>query len=164
MERSITIRDATDKDTELLAGIIRNSFRDVAIRFALTPENCPKHPSNCTTAWIESDRRRGVRYFIAARNYVPIGCVGLESPNPELCYLERLAVLPEMRCSGCGRELVLHALDKAKAAGARQVSIGIIADHTELKNWYAGIGFVEVGTKRFEHLPFEVAFMKFDID
>ena len=164
MKSAIKIRDATAKDVELLADIIRKSFRDVAIRFSLTPENCPKHPSNCTAAWVESDRNRGVRYFIASRNDEPIGCVGLESPNSDLCYLERLSVLPEMRRRGYGRALTLHALKSAKAVGAKQVSIGIIADHVELKNWYSKIGFVEAGTKIFEHLPFEVAFMKFDIN
>jgi N-acetylglutamate synthase-like GNAT family acetyltransferase len=163
MDQSITIRDATAKDVEVLASIIRQSFHDVAKRFSLTPENCPKHPSNCTTTWIESDQSRGVRYFILWKNGKPIGCVGLESPNPDLCYLERLSVIPEMRRKGNGRALALHALECAKATGAMQVSIGIIADHTELKKWYANIGFVEVGRKKFEHLPFEVVFLKFDL-
>lgn len=163
MEKFITIRDATTKDVELLADIIRQSFYDVAKRFSLTPENCPKHPSNCTAAWIKSDQKRGVRYFILSKNGIPIGCVGLENPDSEICYLERLSVIPEMRRKGYGRTLSHHALECAKETGARQLSIGIIADQTELKKWYADIGFVEVGKKKFEHLPFEVAIMKFEL-
>lgn len=59
------IRDATDNDRDVLVAIIRDSFRDVALRFSLTREICPKHPSQCTPDWIESDMARGVRYFIA---------------------------------------------------------------------------------------------------
>ena len=42
--------------------------------------------------------------------------------------------------------------------------MGRSLDIAELKNRYAGIGFVEAGTKKFEHLHFEAAFKKFDID
>jgi GNAT superfamily N-acetyltransferase len=160
VDQSITIRDAASEDAAVLAGLIRESFRNVAVRFGLTPENCPKHPSNCTTVWIESDRSRGVRYFILSQNGESIGCVGLESPSPDLCYLERLAVLPGKRLRGFGRMLAEHALACARAGGARKVSIGIIADQTELKRWYADLGFAEVQTKTFQHLPFKVSFME----
>jgi diamine N-acetyltransferase len=45
----------------------------------------------------------------------------------------------------------------------RQVSIGIIDDHTVLKNWYLGLEFKETNTKQFAHLPFTVCFMEMDI-
>jgi hypothetical protein len=43
------------------------------------------------------------------------------------------------------------------------VSIGIIADHTILKNWYLKLGFIEGKTKSFDHLPFDVTFMSYDL-
>ncbi|MBU0991801.1 MAG: GNAT family N-acetyltransferase [Proteobacteria bacterium] len=161
MDQSATIREATIADRNVLAHIIRESFRDVAARFLLTPENCPKHPSNCTTSWIESDMARGVQYFIMAIDGYPIGCVGLESPNTDICYIERLSVLPEMRGKHHGISLVRHALECATLNGACSVSIGIIAEHTELKNWYKGLGFDEVQIKRFPHLPFQVCLMEY---
>jgi len=163
MKRKTMIRDATSEDTKLLADIIKKSFQDVALRFGLTPANCPKHPSNCTVQWIESDRNRGVLYSILSNGSEPLGCVGLEKANATHCYLERLAVLPEMRRNGYGRALVLHALERAKAVGALTVGIGIIADQNELNAWYANLGFLQTGTKKFAYLPFEVAFMEFDI-
>jgi N-acetylglutamate synthase-like GNAT family acetyltransferase len=81
--------------------------------------------------------------------------------NSTLCYLERLAVLPDMRHKGYGRMLVLHASKRAKELGVSKVGIGIIADQNELKSWYADMGFIHVETKKFEHLPFNVAFMDF---
>ena len=158
------IREATIEDSDVLASIISVSFRDVARRFSLTQDNCPKHPSNCTTSWIESDIARGVQYFILFQNGNPIGCVGLESPSVDLCYLERLSVLPEMRGRHFGISLVLNTLDYAAFKGIRKVSVGIIAEHTELKEWYKNLGFVEVGIKRFPHLPFQVCFMEINLN
>lgn len=160
MDPAITIRSAAPGDTHLLAGIIRESFKDVALRFSLTPENCPRHPSNCTADWVETDQARGVRYFILWRQGAPIGCVAVERPEPGLCYLERLAVLPKARYKGYGRALVQHALAHARRNGAQKVSIGIIAEQTELRHWYTRLGFEETQNKRFKHLPFQVSLME----
>ena len=89
-----TIRVGTQKDVAVLAEIIRISFRDVAERFGLTQENCPTHPSNCTVDWVHRDMDRGVTYFILEAEGIASGCVALELASSELCYLERLAVLP----------------------------------------------------------------------
>jgi GNAT superfamily N-acetyltransferase len=158
------IRDADSEDAGVLAHLIRESFRDVAVRFLLTPEDCPSHPSNCTVEWIESDQARGVEYFILSQNGEPIGCVGLESPGPDMGYIEHLSVLPKMRRKGFGHALFRHALRRAKAKGIRQVTAGIIAEQTELRRWYSKIGFVEAESKNFPHLPFLVSIMKFVID
>lgn len=158
------IRNATPQDQELLADIIRRSFSDVAKRFSLTRDNCPKHPSNCTPSWIASDMARGVRYFILYHGQNPIGCAGVEYPGSGVCYLERLSIVPRMRGRRFGLRLVRHALELAASKGAAKVGIGIIAAHGELKAWYEGIGFVETGRKIFDHLPFEVSFMEIDLN
>lgn len=160
MNPSWIIHEAGKAEVPVLARLIRISFRDVAERFALTPENCPKHPSNCTDTWIEADLARGVRYFILSQGGEPVGCAGLERPRPSFCYLERLSVLPGWRRRGFGRALAEHVLALAGNGGAERAGIGIIADQTELARWYSGLGFVDTGTKRFGHLPFVVRFME----
>ena len=157
------IREAHIEESEILAEIISESFADVAIRFSLTPENCPRHPSNCTASWIQSDFERGVRYFILLQDNTPAGCAGLEIPGPEICFLERLAVLPEMRGNRYGIELVRHTVKCAASNGVKKVSIGIIDRHVELKEWYNNLGFIETGTKSFSHLPFTVCIMELEI-
>ena len=42
------IREADSSDVSLLGVLVRECFQDVAERFNLTLENCPKHPSHCT--------------------------------------------------------------------------------------------------------------------
>ncbi|MHC4435391.1 MAG: GNAT family N-acetyltransferase, partial [Planctomycetota bacterium] len=83
----------------------------------------------------------------------------LEKAGPEVCYLERLAVLPEHRGKGCGKMLVEHVFDKAAQNGSKRVEIGIISEDTKLRDWYERFGFVLKSTKTFDHLPFVVAFM-----
>lgn len=153
------IRHATVDDIDLLTNLVRTAFRDVAERFRLTPENCPKHPSNCEPDWIRTAMEKGVQYFILEENYTPCGCVALEHAKPGVCYLERLAVLPAYRHRGFGKMLVEHVVCEAARQGISRVEIGIIAEQNDLREWYERLGFVGTGEKTFAHLPFRVAFM-----
>ena len=155
----IHIRKADSDDISLLSTLIRQSYRDVADSFELTPVNCPKHPTNCTDEWIQNDLAKGVIYFILELRGKPAGCVAIERAEADLCYLERLAVLPTERKKGLGSQLVKHIFHTARKLGSKKISIGIIAAQTELKQWYRKFGFVEGDTKEFSHLPFRVTFM-----
>lgn len=154
------IQEASSEDSERIAEIVREAYRDVADRFQLTPTNAPTHPSNCTPSWIESDLARGVSYSLLSVDGSPCGCVGLSFPEPRLAELQRVAVLPELRRWGFGSVLVSHGLALARARGAEEVEIGVIAKHTELVEWYRRRGFSLVSRQDFEHLPFTVAFMR----
>jgi N-acetylglutamate synthase-like GNAT family acetyltransferase len=153
------IRDAVNSDVEVLVDMIRTSYDDVAERFGLTLENSPTHPSNCRAEWLLREMNRGVIFYILENENQPVGCVALEQVNDEVCYLERLAVLPTQRRQGFGEALVRHILSKARLLHARRVDIGIIAEHHELFEWYGKLGFEEVESKTFPQLIFRVAFM-----
>jgi len=155
------IRTADESDAKLLAMIINQSHADVARQFNLTPENCPKHPSNCADEWIENDLARGVSYYLADYQGEPAGCIALEHANPDMCYLERLSVLPENRRNGLGRRLVEHVFKVAADLDVWEIGIGIIADFIELKEWYKKLGFREGETRAFAHLPFRVLLMTY---
>ena len=153
------IREATSEDVATLAQLIRSAYRDVADRFGLTPENAPTHASNCKADWIEADLTRGVSYFLLSSHNALCGCVALEFAADSVAYLERLAVAPGWRRCGLGTELLEHALSRAWSGGAREVSIGVIARHIELINWYGRRDFRFVETREFDHLPFVVAYL-----
>jgi N-acetylglutamate synthase-like GNAT family acetyltransferase len=163
MRMEFLIRDATNKDITLLATLIRNSFLDIAERFNLTPQNCPTHPSNCKTEWIESALKKGIKYYILEKKNVPCGCVALERAQSDVFYLERLSVLPQFRRNGFGEAMVNHAVNEAKRLGAHRIEIGIISDHIELREWYKIFGFSVKNENQFEHLPFKVTFMSRDL-
>ncbi len=158
------IRQANEADMDALVTLLRSSFSDVAERFELTIENCPKNLAFCTKERVKSDFDRGLRYYILEKDGRPCGCVAIEKAGPDVCYLERLAVLPQHRRKGYGKALVNHIFDQAGKNGAQKIEIGIIAEDKKLKNWYMKFGFVLKGTKEFDHLPFIVAFMSAEID
>ncbi len=158
------IRPAGPGDAALLAGLIRESHRDVAVRFGLSGANCPKHPSFCTEDWIRADFDRGEKYFILFRGQEPAGCVAYEKPKAVLAYLNRLSVLPAYRRRGYGTELVRFVLDLARRDSVKTVSIGVIGESIELRQWYGKLGFAYEKTKRFPHLPFSVTYMSCAID
>jgi len=153
------IRDAKKVDKGVLVTLIRNSFRDVAEKFALTAEDCPKFPAFNAKERVEGDFEKGLKYYILEENGRACGCVVLEKASLEVCYLGRLAVLAQHRNKGFGQALVNHLFEQAQKIGIRRVEIGIISKHRKLKNWYKKFGFIEKGTKKFDHLPFTVAFM-----
>jgi N-acetylglutamate synthase-like GNAT family acetyltransferase len=160
---TMIIRDANEADIDTLVALLRSSFSDVAERFELTIENCPKNPAFCTKERIESDFDRGLRYYILENDGQSCGCIAIEKATPDVCYLERLAVLPQHRRKGYGEKLVKHIFEQAEKNGAKKVEIGIISADTKLKNWYGKFGFVQKGTKKFDHLPFIVAFLSAEI-
>ena len=160
---TLRIRNATVSDIPMLTELIRNSFITAAEKFDLTPDNCPKHPSNCTHEWIERDFARGVTYFILEYDDMPVGAVALEKATPDLWYLERLAVMPKFRYKGFGRTLIDYACTAVRAENGNTAGIGIIAHDKELHGWYEKIGFTKGDTKQFPHLPFEVLFMTLEL-
>ena len=144
----------------LLASLLRQAFQEVAERFGLTIENCPKNLAFCTEQRVLGDFERGAAFWVLERGGQPCGCVAIEQARADVCYLERLAVLPRCRGQGYGTRLVEHAFSRARQAGAKRVEIGIIAADERLRAWYESFGFVQTGTKQFEHLPFVVAFLR----
>jgi len=157
------IREANSSDIAMITDVIRKSYATVAKRYHLSLENCPKHPSNCTVEWVESDIARGVTYFVIEADNTIFGCMACEKASAETCYLERLAVLPERRNRGAGYRLVHYFFNRAATLGFHKIGIGIIATQQDLKEWYQKLGFVETGTKSFAHLPFAVCFMEISL-
>jgi len=153
------IRVAAKEDIDVLVEIIRDAFEDVAFRFGLTPQNSPTHPSNCRPEWLAREMNRGVTFYILENEGQPAGCVALEKISDEVCYLERLAVLPKERKKGFGEALVKQALAEAKSLNVRRVQIGIIAEQQELHSWYEKLGFEDIESKTFPQLMFRVTFM-----
>jgi diamine N-acetyltransferase len=145
---------------ERSAGIIRRSFAPVALRFALTRENCPTHPSFTEPAALERLHEKGAVLFGAFADGEQVGFMALEDGGVGTFYLEKLAVLPEHRGRGTGSGLIEFAARLAGERGGTRISIGIIDAHDDLKRWYMRRGFRETEVKRFDHLPFAVCFME----
>ena len=62
------IRNAKKADKDVLVALIQNSFRDVADKFALTAESCPKFPAFNAKERVEGDFEKGLKYYILEEN------------------------------------------------------------------------------------------------
>ena len=158
-----TVFPTTVNDAEDIAFIVSEANKDIAQQFNLNIKNASKHPSFCTTSWVLSEFKRGEEYCLYKDGKIPAGCVAFEQPDDDTAYLNRLSVLPEFRHNGIGATLVRYVLDYSRTKDVKIVSIGIIADHELLKHWYLGLGFIEVSIQKFDHLPFAVRYLKYEL-
>ncbi|HEX2946670.1 MAG TPA: GNAT family N-acetyltransferase [Clostridia bacterium] len=140
--------------------VIRRSFITVAEEFNITRENAPTNPAFLGPESLIKMRDKGIDMYGAYVKNTCIGFVAIEQAGDGVFYMERLAVLPEYRHNGYGRKLIDFVMDYARKSGGKKVSIGIINENRRLKDWYISCGFAETGTRKFDHLPFEVCFME----
>lgn len=145
------------------AGIVRKSFKTVALDLRLTRQNCPTHPSFITNVLLFALYEKGLMFFGGFLNAKQIGFVAVERADPLLYYLEKIAVLPADRHHGYGRKLVEFVIKYDRAYGGKKISIGTVDEQTVLKDWYKNIGFKEVSTRKFAHLPFTVCYMEINL-
>ncbi len=154
------IRRANLNDADVVAGVIRDAFKEVAERLGFTEESNPKAVSFYTRQRFIDDVEKGDVFYLLELDGQPCGCVATEQASEaQIRYLRRLAVLPEHRRQGLGEAMVDHVFKEAAKQGARRIEIGIVAEDEVLKKWYKKLGFASKGTKKFDHLPFMVEFM-----
>ncbi len=140
--------------------VIRKSFETEVATFMITEEQVP---TNGAFLKVESLHRmvdQGATLFGLWDSGLQVGFIAVEKESEGAYRLEKLAVLPEYRHEGYGRQLVDYATNYIIQQGGRQITLGIIDEHTVLKGWYQRLGFRVTKHKRFKHLPFTVCFMK----
>lgn len=140
--------------------VIRDSFITAAKDLNLTEENCPSNPAFTSLAKLKKMKDKGIGMYGLFEENKQIGFVAIEKADDDVCFMERLAVLPDYRHKGYGKFLIDFTMDHAKALGAKKVSIGIVNENSVLKKWYERYGFIETGLKKYKHLPFTVCFME----
>lgn len=151
------------KQLNICIDIIHKSFQTVADEMNLTKENCPSHTAFMPIEKLISQFENDTPMFLYQYNGCFVGYFSL-SINDDSVELNNLAVLPEYRHLGIGKELVDYAITYSKnILGANKIKIGIVEENTILKEWYEKLGFVHIGTKKFEHLPFTVGFMETEV-
>ena len=148
-------------DLEISTKIIRDAFITVADEFNLNTDNCPTNPAFIEPVILESLLTDFRELYLLCYGKTPVGFVGIEqSPSEErIFFIEKVAVIPEFRHRGLGREIMKFAQNRILEMGGRQASIAIIHENLRLRAWYKTMGFEETGVKKFNHLPFEVCFM-----
>lgn len=158
------IKAVQDAELDACADVIRQSFLTVAKDFGLTPENCPSNGAFIKSDRLLAEKEKGNLMYALHANNIIAGFVAIGKLPDGTFTIEKLAVLPEYRHNGYGRVLINYAKEQVQRLGGTKISIGIIEENVILKNWYTANGFTSTGTKVFEHLPFTVGFMEYNIE
>ncbi len=149
-------------DLSAVVQVLNASHDTVAKQFGFTQETNPTNNAFIDEATLRSQLNTGIRLYGLTINNMLIGCIAVEesTKEAETFYIEKVSVLPEFRNQGYGVELMNFATDLIRQKGGRFVSIALIDSHAKLKSWYLSQGFQQVGVKVYEHLPFDVCFMR----
>ena len=140
--------------------VIHDSFKTVADELGLTVDNCPKHTSFIPLSFLETQMNWGWLMYSLYYDGKMVGYMSLSKEEDDTFELHNLAVLPEYRHIGLGKELLDQAKSVVRAHNYNKLKVGIIEESTVLKNWYIANGFVHVGTKKFDHLPFTSGYLE----
>ena len=144
------------------AEVIRQSFATVANDFGYTLENCPRH-----TSFITNQRLLDK----ISENYYPFGCfvgkkiIGFASITDVgngIYEMNHVSILPEYRHLKYGAALLNFCKAKVIELGGSSITLSFIEESTVLKSWYISNGFVHMGAKSYEGLPFTVGYMKWE--
>ena len=165
-ERRIVIAELREPaELDECLEVIRASFRTVADDFGITRENAPTNPAFLERGRFLAHLEKDVVLFGLRDEGGLAGCVAVEAASDEagLFFVERLAVLPDRRHRGYGRALMDRAAAYARERGGVAVSVAIIDEHAVLKSWYQSLGFAVTGRREFDHLPFNVCFLRKEI-
>ena len=156
------IRQLDPSEFLLAAEIIRASNATVAKDLGLTEQNCPKFVGFVTTAErLQTHHSWGWWVYGLYEDELLVGYVSISKEADGAYEIHNLAVAPDYRHKGYGKQLLDFCITQVQGLGGEKVIISIIEENTVLKNWYAVYGFVHTGTKKFEHLPFTSGYMEF---
>ena len=144
---------------ELAASVIRASFKTVADEFNLTRENIPTHGTFMSAERMVNEYNAGTLAFGYFSDGKMIGTVELSDHGEGLWFLNKLAVLPNFRHTGIGAALLDFADNYVKDHGGNKISVSIIEESLRLKKWYISHGYIHMGTKIFDHIPFTVGYL-----
>lgn len=133
------IRRATPRDLQALHELETAAFGDPWSLDGLRAELEVPH----SRVWVWQDQRtvRGAR-----SDEVPAALLGWLIF--EDFHVNRVAVLPQRRREGLGRQLMLHAMDAARHEGATAVLLEVRADNQAALGLYQDLGFVREGLRR----------------
>ncbi len=157
-----TIEIILDEDLLPYVEIIKESFQTVASEFGLTRENNPSNPAFLSKERLIKLKNLRVWFYKLMYNEEPVGFITIEQSKEDntIFYIEKLAVIPEFRHNGFGRQLMDFAILKILNEGGEKVSVALIDHHVKLKAWYKSQGFIQSEIKEFDQLPFKVCFME----
>jgi diamine N-acetyltransferase len=146
--------------------VLRRGFETVTAIYGITSDNTPSNPAFWGEDQVSVVVAKGFECFGVEQDETLVGCAFVgASKNQKVWSLRHLAVVPEARHRGHGEALVFEAARRARAAGARRLSIGIVGENVALARWYQRLGFVTVDAgNHYPGLVFSVDHLELSLD
>ena len=82
--------------------------------------------------------------WLAAEHERAAGCVALRAIDAQRAEIKRLFVRPLFRGTGLGRQLAVHAVNAARAAGYKQVYLDTLPTMASAAALYRSLGFKQI--------------------
>jgi carbonic anhydrase len=83
----------------------------------------------------------------------PAGCIAVRPWQDRACEMKRLYVRDAFQGRGCGRALVVQAIEWAKGAGYHRMQLDTLPTMAAAQRLYERLGFREVSPYRFNPVP-----------
>lgn len=123
--------------------VLQAGFATAVAAYGITAQNTPSNPAFWAAGAIDRVVAGGCELFGEEASERLVGCAFVgPSREPLARSLRHLAVLPSERHRGIGARLVEEAAERARAGGARTLTIGVVAQNRSLTQWYHRLGFV----------------------
>ncbi|MHC5904837.1 GNAT family N-acetyltransferase [Streptomyces sp. S6] len=146
MAATLHIRPATPADDSPLAELDRLTWSRL---HAVMSRPLPGAP-------FFDDRHRPAEYLVATLDDTVVGYLRLAPALFEVSahvrQIQGLAVSEAARGTGVGRALVRAAIDRARTAGARRITLHVLGHNTPARKLYEGEGFAVEGVLPGEFL------------
>jgi ribosomal protein S18 acetylase RimI-like enzyme len=137
VSREIAIRRARGEDVDTVKAIVRDAYARYVPRMGREPA-----PMRADYAALVGEEL----VWVAARGEEIVGVVVLR-PGAATMLLENVAVAPAWQRRGVGRALIGFAEDRARAVGAREITLYTNELMTENLALYPALGYEETGRR-----------------
>lgn len=159
------IRKVKHEDIPVCVELIKKSFLTVANEYGITEENAPRYTAFATTddrlLWHMDSEHRPM--YVYEEDGILCGYYSLLIQENGECELSNLAVLPEFRHKGIGKQLLDHSVETARKHGCRIMNIGIVEENIPVRKWYEDNGVIHTGTRKYDFFPFTCGYMIIEI-
>jgi|GEM_PF-1760545 len=157
----ITTCSAGEEHAALIAGIIRESFRETAAILKITPDSHPNYAGFESADRVRTRLNSGDYAILAYSDDIAIGTVSYQiaPDSTDVGYIKRFAVLPNYRGLELGQILINHAERGLQKMGVIRAEISIVGQLKRLQRYYEGLGYQVFDQKTIPAFPFEIAFM-----
>jgi len=152
-------------DSKIISFILNRAFLTFAQEYNFTKENAPNHlafiKSNDIKIWLSN----GFKMYGYKIEEEIIGCIGYSYIKEHEYLIERLAVLPENRNKGIGKELVNYIENVIVKLNGKISELHVTDKNIQLINWYKKQGYKEIRIEDvkipgIENVPFKACVMR----